>query len=180
MPKKLPDGTVVYDFSTQHQLRASRILYKYLIEELNSSVIDEMKNNYKEIEDVFHVVPQRVNAFEYDLNDDGENEIIGFINSSAYWGTAGFQLFILKKRGNKYEEITEFLNFEPQINFYINPQKKNGFKNIVMSGSSAYDFKPMLVTYNGENYYSKEQKDLFIEYLKKYDNYDVSELTKIK
>ena len=106
MPKVLPNGTVVYDFTKQCQPKASKILHEYLLTELieenkRSLDLDYIKTKYstiqKYIEAEYFITPNRFCAFEYDLNDDSEKEIIGFTSSSAYWGTAGFSLFILQK-----------------------------------------------------------------------------------
>ena len=155
-PKVLQNGTVVYDFSTQRQPQASKILYEYIKEE-EAPIDDEMKiiNDDDSVTVIkMKSVLNRISAFEYDLNDDGENEIIGFISNSAYWGTAGFNLFILQKdKNNNYLEKTLALNFDPALKFYILPNKTNGFKDIVIHGSIAYKFRQVIVKYNGKFYY---------------------------
>ena len=179
LPKKLPNGVVVYDFMEQRQPRAKKILYKYLLKDLKSDFEKNAKENdkFEDWVNLYHIDYRRVNAFEYDLNDDGEKEIIGYIVSSAYWGTAGYALYILEKTGNEYQDISYMLNFEPQIKFYILKNKTNNYKDIVLFGSSAYNFKPMSVTFNGKSYYNDEQIDLFKRYLKDFSDYDVSKIT---
>ena len=154
-PKVLQNGTVVYDFSTQRQPQASKILYEYIKEE-EAPIDDEMKiiNDDDSVTVIkMKSVLNRISAFEYDLNDDGENEIIGFSTNSAYWGTAGFILFILQKdKNNNYSEKTIALNFDPALKLYILPNKTNGFKDIVAHGSIAYNFRQFIVKYNGKFY----------------------------
>ena len=179
-PKVLPNGTVVYDFSTQRQPKASKILYEYIKEE-EAPIDDEMKiiNDDGSVTVIkMKSVLNRISAFEYDLNDDGENEIIGFTSNSAYWGTAGFSLFILQKyKNNNYFDITYILNFEPALKFYILPNKTNGFKDIMLYGSTAYNFKPMLIKNDGKVYYNQKQTEMLIKYMKDFADYDVFEIT---
>lgn len=180
-PKVLPNGVVVYDFSKQRQAKASRILYEYIkkeeapiddeIEIINddgSVTVIKMKSDLS-----------RISAFEYDLNDDGENEIIGFTSNSAYWGTAGFSLFILQKNKNinNYSNLAYILNFEPMLKFYILPNKTNEFKDIILYGSTAYNFKPMIVKNNGKVYYNSKQINMLEKYMRDFADYDVSEIT---
>ena len=65
------------------------------------------------------------------------------------------------------------------INIYIQfiHSTTNNYKDIVLFGSSAYNFKPMSVTFNGKSYYNDEQIDLFKRYLKDFSDYDVSKIT---
>ena len=86
-PKVLPNGTVVYDFSKQRQAKASRILYEYVYTYYikYSLYIPNLSKN-------------DISAFEYDLNNDGDKEIIGYINSKEYKSHYGYNLYILKKQ----------------------------------------------------------------------------------
>ena len=143
-PKVLPNGTVVYDFSTQRQKKASKILYEYInmyrIKYYNYTLEQE---NISE-NDIF--------AFEYDLNNDGENEIIGYVNSEKYKTHYGYSLDILKKINKKnqstnpyvfkinniyYNDISTVLGLEKNSKIYILPNNNlNGYKNMkIMLGN---------------------------------------------
>ena len=158
MPYKYPDGKTEFDFNKQNQPKASRILYKYILESENLTAKEAKKSK--------DITPNQVRAFELDLNDDGVNEIIGFCSKSQYWGTAGYSLFILKKQNEKYQNISHLLSFEPQLKIYILPSKTADYKDLILFGSSAHNFMPMVVKYDGQIYFNAEQNDLFIKYLK--------------
>ena len=146
MPYKYPDGKLEYDFSRQSQPRASKILYEYISEDLKKYSTEAKKSANIKLKDIV--------AFEVDLNDDGVNEIVGFCSSSAFWGTAGYQLFILQKQNKEYKDLSYILNFEPQLKFYVLPDKTNEYKDIILYGSSAFNFKLMTVQYDGQFYRS--------------------------
>ena len=168
-----PDGTIEYDFSKQSQNQASKILYKYILKDLNKTP--------KEAQDFANITPKTVNAFETDLNGDGKKEIIGVVFSTYYWGTAGYSLFILEKNNNNYQNIAKYMiNIETNMKFYVLPYKTNGYKNIKYHGSIAFDFKLMQAKFNGKYYYNYQQDQKFEEYLKDFSGYDVSEITDIK
>ena len=128
---------------------ASKILYEYVLQEQGMTSV--------EIKSFAGIEPQSAKAFEVDLNDDGINEIIGFVNSTLYWGTAGYSLFILQKQPNGYKNIAYLLNFEPQKDFYILNTGTNGYRNIKLHGSSAYKFKPFTVKYEDGHYRNNSQ-----------------------
>ena len=167
-PKILPNGEVEYDFMKQSQPKASKILYEYMLKDLGKTP--------KEAEE-FKIYPKLVRAFEYDLNDDGQKEIIGYVVSPAYWGTAGYSLFILEKHNKSYIDVAYLINFEPLEKVHILKTYTNGYKNIKIHGSSAYNFKPMILTYNGKVYFNLEQIRLFEKYMRDFQDYDVSEIT---
>ena len=168
-----PDGTIEYDFSKQSQPKASKILYKFVLKELNKTP--------KEAQDFANITPKAVNAFETDLNDDGKKEVIGVVFSTYYWGTAGSSLFILEEKNNNYQNIAKYMiNIETNMKFYVLPYKTNDYKDIKYHGSTAFDFKLMQAKFNGKYYYNYQQDQKFEEYLKDFSGYDVSEITDIK
>lgn len=128
---------------------AGKILYDYILKEENMTP--------KEIEDLANITPQSVIAFEEDLNDDRVNEIIGFVYSAFYSGSAGYNLFILQKQDNEYKNITYILNFEPTLAFYILNSKTNGYRNIKLHGAAAYKFKPFVIKYKNNIYENAKQ-----------------------
>ena len=168
-----PDGTIEYDFSKQSQTKASKVLYKYILKDLNKT--------FKEAQDFANITPKTVSAFETDLNGDGKKEIIGVVFSTLYWGTAGYSLFILEEKNNNYQNIAKYMiNIETNMKFYVLPYKTNDYKDIKYHGSIAFDFKSMQAKFNGKYYYNYEQEKKFLEYLKDFSGYDVSEITGIK
>ena len=99
------------DFSNgESEKQAGKILYEYILQEQNMTPA--------EIKDFARIEPQSVRAFEIDLNDDGEKEIVGMVYSTLYLGTAGYSLFILQKQHSGYKNIS-ILVFEPQRKVYI-------------------------------------------------------------
>lgn len=106
---------------------ASKILYEYVLQEQGMTPV--------EIKSFAGIEPQSAKAFEVDLNDDEINEIIGFVNSTLYWGTAGYSLFILQKQPNGYKDISTLV-FEPQEIVEIRNKKTNGYHDIKLTGSN--------------------------------------------
>ena len=116
------------DFSGgESDKQAGKILYEYILQEQNMTPA--------EIKDFARIEPQSVRAFEIDLNDDGEKEIVGMVYSTLYLGTAGYSLFILQKQQSGYKDIS-ILVFEPQKKVYILKNKTNGYHDIKLSGSN--------------------------------------------
>ncbi len=116
------------DFSDgESDKQAGKILYEYVLKELNKTP--------EEAKDFARIEPETVKAFEVDLNDDGEKEIVGMVYSTLYLGTAGYSLFILQKQHSGYKNIS-ILVFEPQRKVYILKTKTNGYHDIKLSGSN--------------------------------------------
>ena len=116
------------DFSDgESDKQAGKILYEYVLKELNKTP--------EEAKDFARIEPETVKAFEVDLNDDGEKEIVGVVYSTFYLGTAGYSLFILQKQQSGYKDIS-ILVFEPQRKVYILKNKTNGYHDIKLSGSN--------------------------------------------
>lgn len=135
------------------ETNASKILYEYVLKKQNMTPA--------ELAEFARITPESVVALEVDLNDDGTNEIIGFIYSTFYWGTAGYNLFILHKQPNGYNDIS-FVNFEPQEDFYIFNTKTNGYRDIKFYGSFGFNFRPFIAKYiNG--YYQNDYQTKSLE-----------------
>jgi len=117
-----PDGTIEYDFSKQSQPKASKILYKFVLKELNKTP--------REAQDFANITPKTVSAFETDLNGDGKKEIIGVVFSTYYSCTEGFKLFILEQKNNiEYIDLSS-IHFLPNEKIYINNIIINNYKEI--------------------------------------------------
>ncbi len=172
-PKTLPDGTIEIDFMKDRpNWLASRILYNHVLKELDKTP--------KEAKEFANIEPKYVAAYFVDLNNDGKKEIIGYVGSTFYMGSAGYSLFILQKKAKRYEDIAGFINFEPLKNLYVTNKIFNGYKVIVYYGSVAFKFSKLAVYYNGQLYFSRDTLNLFEEYLRDFADYDVSEITGIK
>ena len=97
----------ILDFSNEKsEPEANKILYEYVLKTQNKTP--------EEIKNFARITPESVRAFEFDLNNDGTNEIVGVVYSTLYLGTAGYNLFILQKQPDGYKDIS-FSNFEPCI-----------------------------------------------------------------
>ena len=101
--------------------QASKILYEFELKDMNVS--------REKAKEAFNYDQSDVYAIFYDLNSDGVNEIIGFINSTYFYCVQGYELFVLKKVGNEYKRITE-VHFFPNVEFFILDSKTNGFHDL--------------------------------------------------
>lgn len=101
--------------------QASKILYEFELK--------DMKVSREKAKDAFNYDQSNVYALFYDLNSDGVNEIIGFIDSTYFYCLQGYELFVLKKVGNEYIRITD-VHFYPNVEFCILDSKTNGFYDL--------------------------------------------------
>ena len=138
-----------YNLSKNSEPVASKILYDYILRQERMSPA--------EIEIFANITPERVSAFEYDLNGDGTKEVIGITYSTYYYGTAGYSLFILQKKGNTYNDLTSILNCEPILPIKILKSRTNGYNDIKFHGGNAYNFKPFIAQYKNNKYENPEQ-----------------------
>ena len=102
--------------------KASAILDEYYLKRLNHMKPEEV---YKE----FNYTKSDVRAVFYDLNSDGIDEVIGYINSSAFQCVEGYQLFILKNEPEGYMNIVN-VNFYPNLGVKIANSKTDNFFDI--------------------------------------------------
>ena len=132
---------------------------KYLINCLHGEkyVLKELSKTPEEAKDFARIEPETVKAFEVDLNDDGEKEIVGVVYSTFYLGTAGYSLFILQLQNGEYKNIAYVLSIEPQNELKILNAKTNGYRDIKLSGSVAYNFKPFIAKYKNGYYQNNDQ-----------------------
>lgn len=94
---------------------ANKILYEFAMQEM-------LENNV-----AANNQPDNVLAYKVDLDDDGINEIIGVVFGREYVaGSTGYSLFILKKYGNKYRDLS-LTAFWPWNDFIILKKKVKGF-----------------------------------------------------
>ncbi len=122
---KQPDNITViksYDILNYSENNASRILSEYLILEIKKESPEIQKYVMQEHE----LSPKTVRAFEYDLNCDGINEVIGIPPINSYYGgVSSIQFFILQKSDEKYTNISELLySFEDRVNILSSQTNK--------------------------------------------------------
>ena len=141
------------NFEKDSEPNAGKILYEYCLkrENMNSEQIKEIANIY----------PESAKAVEVDLNDDGQNEIVGIVYSTYYLGTSGYSLFILQKQNNEYKNISFENNFEPLKNLFVLKHKTNNYRDIKLYGSVAYKFHPLIIKFKDVWYASIQQLKTF-------------------
>lgn len=71
-------------------------------------------------------------AFEADLDDDGENEIIGTNKSSLFWESKSRTFFILKKMKDDYKIFTSFTVDNGYTRIHILKSKTGKFHNLII------------------------------------------------
>jgi len=158
------ENTTILDMQKNGDFFARITLYKY--------VLRDLKMSPKQAKEFANIDFNCVHAYKVDLNDDGKNEIIGYVSSTYFLGSAGYLLFILRN-DSKYTNIT-LTNFEPLYPIIIIPTRTNGYKNIIFYGSNANNFKLYIIKYNGQAYNNTEQTEALHQYLKDFANYDIS------
>ena len=155
---------------------AKEILYEYVLKEMNLTPIEAEKDYSIALDVIF--------ADFVDLNDDGVEEVVGFLNSFYHYGIIGENLFILSKTGtDEYKNVVYLVNFYPHKIKVLNT-KTNGYKdlevtvrNLELFGKNdnfvkqffvrKYIKTPLKYQENGV-YYSKYQLKQFKDYLKKF------------
>ena len=160
-PKVLPNGTVVYDFSTQRQAKASKILYEYILSDMNNLSL----YNYKQIDftknpeiakNRFDIEVNKVYAICIDLNDDGENEIIGYVDAFLYGGAERNEIFILQKKNDKYKNIVKYPVYFFSNKIIVISKKTNNYKDILLAIRDDNTKKNVLLNYYNKYYYTDE------------------------
>ena len=124
-----PDNVTViksYDILNYSESNASRILCEYLISEIKKESPEIQKYVTQEHE----LSPKTVNAFEYDLNSDGVNEIIGIPPLNSYYGgVSAIQFFILQKFDGKYTNISDLsYSYEDRVDIFSS--KTDGYNDM--------------------------------------------------
>lgn len=109
------------DLFSMSNPQASKILYEFELKDINITP--------EKAYEVFGFKESDVYAFFYDLNSDGENEIIGYIYAPYSWCRDGWALKILKKEKNGYKEIS-MVKTSLDKGFYILDTKTAGFSDL--------------------------------------------------
>jgi len=133
-----------FNLTKETDIMAKEILYTF--------VLNDLQMTPQEVENFAKIKPELVRAIKYDLNNDGEDEVIGIVYSTFYYGSSGYNLFILQKKGYKYENISSLQNIEPQEKIKILKSVTNGFCKIRLKSSYANKFKNYTIEYNDNSY----------------------------
>lgn len=121
---------------------ASKILYEHELRELNVTP--------EKVYELFGYKLSDVRAVFYDLNSDGVNEIIGYVNAPYYWSRDGMSLKILKKVNGGYENIS-MVNTAPHLGVYIFSTRTAGFYDLKLF--PGIEYSPIIVKYNQKQQY---------------------------
>lgn len=135
----------ILDFAGTPVEDARRVVFDYIKKDT-----DKTDEELKELSPT--LVPEAVTAYYVDLNDDGVDEVVGFIYSAYEFCVQGFRLFVLQKQGDEYADIAGFSMFEPQYSVYILNHKTNGYKDIKFSGSVGVQFRSFVKYFGEANY----------------------------
>ena len=139
---------VIKTFQELNNPQASKILQEYLLKKTPN--FNQIYTNFP--------LETSTHAVFFDLNNDDENEVIGF--TDAFYSLTGYNLFILKNENDVYDDITYILNFQP-TNIQIMKHKTNGFHDIkILTArlSTKYNypwletFKPTIIKFKNHNY----------------------------
>ena len=120
---------------------ASKILYEHCLSE--SDLTPEKAYEF------FGYKLSDARAVFYDLNSDGIDEIIGYINVPYFLCRTGMNLFILIQDNGKYKNISGIHSF-PFEGIILLETKTKGFSDIKVCVSIEHKF--VKATYNKEYY----------------------------
>ena len=142
-------GFIKLDLMNTSDIEENHILYNY--------VLKENSMTFPELEKFANINMSVIKAHKVDLNDDGVMEIVGVVYSPIYLGTEGYNLFILQKKEDSYEQISNFINFESLAPVYILPFKTEGYRNILFRGSVHNNFSFIVAKYINGAYENGKQ-----------------------
>lgn len=120
----------------------------FAIKDIPNYIIDEPMQ--KEVVDSLKSFP--AHAFEYDLNDDGINEVIGLPPPiSLYMGPRGGSFFILQKQGEEYASIKSNMIYTYEDKIVILKEKTNGYHHMQFR-RSGYPEPKHLIKYDKDHF----------------------------
>ena len=126
----IPAGQYVENSSNLQTAEIVRsFLKKEYKEDLDRNIIDEFSRKFI--------------IYEYDLNDDGNKEILVGLRGSYFCGTGGCSQLILDKNGNMIADFSV-----SGFPIYIDNQKTNGWKNLILYSGR----KNRLIKFDGKQY----------------------------
>ena len=117
----------IYNILNYSEPKASKILKDFVYKDLEKNI-----DNQEEVNRLQNLIKDlHLNAFEYDLNDDGEDEIIGLPPQIIYYfGPWGGSIVILQKKNDKYEKIENHMIYTFEDEIVILKEKTNGYHHM--------------------------------------------------
>lgn len=125
---------------------ASKIYWAWLLEEIQLSVKNAELHNIYEKDSC---------AIFYDLNNDGEDEIIATHYNTAKRGNGQCLLFILQKIGDKYRKISSNIYFDVFSPIFVFKEKTNEYKNIEIKTLTDDKYEIVIYDKNKKRYLIK-------------------------
>lgn len=74
--------------------------------------------------------PENMYAFEFDLNDDGVNEVLGYVDEKYYCINECCTFFVLQKQSDKYVNIA-MMRVDFHAKMTVKRTKLNGFDELI-------------------------------------------------
>jgi len=141
----------VFNFSNSGQENANEIMFNYIQEKIQAPIHD-------------------VIAYFYDIDNDNEEEIIGIVKNKHFYSLAGYNLVILKKQDDDYQNIQTDIYFDDTKPLEIDNKKITYYKSVF------YKHKKYSAKYNNNNEVTSDIviKDFFTDKKVK----AISEITK--
>ena len=144
LPSFAVNDKMSLDLLNQHDETANKILFDYLL-----SVTDMTT---EEIGDYPKITEDCVRAVRVDLNDDGIDEVIGFVYSLILHRDSGYELFILENNDNIWQDIAYRLNFEPVQPIEIMKKKSEYYNNIRFLTTENDNQRAVIARFKNGNY----------------------------
>lgn len=117
----------IHNILNSSEPNASKILKDFVNKDLEENIDNQEEVN--RLQNLIKDLP--LNAFEYDLNDDGENEVIGLPPQIIYYfGPWGGSIIILQKKNDKYEKIENHMIYTFEDEIVILKEKTNGYHHM--------------------------------------------------
>lgn len=155
-------------------VEAGQIFKQYVIDNLTKFDISEQEKNdgYANSREAYYIMlfgeqDDKIHMIKYDLDGDGEPEIIGKCTSAPYSGTAGSSLVILKKYDDKYKDLSSYV---------IHPYKFQVLKRNPNREFSCLRF------YNGDEFVNRDMYFCYDKESNSYQRYELNgdKLTRLK
>lgn len=105
---------------------------KIMLDFAKKDLAGKLSNNPEELDwQLQQIEETSVHAFEFDLNDDGVNEVIGLPPATGFYAAPwGAEFFILKKQGTEYVEIENRIIYTYEDKLVIFKEKTNGYHHM--------------------------------------------------
>lgn len=155
----------VVNFDNKSNERAREILREYLLK----SYLEYGKKEDKHYQELKNLELSKIHACAIDLNDDGVDEIMGYVDHIAYWvhfGSENLIFVIGKQKDGVYRNLlqeTLALSADIAQKIYITKTKTNGYRDFIVHGDNLYRFPRYRLKYGKEGYdtaLTKEQLEV--------------------